>query len=101
MFVETIAAAEAYDRWFRRGWGKYAFDIEAKALLRGGGELAGMRALDAGSGVDGSATGSSVLRIGDWPTGFVSTAVMERETSDYRVRCLNGPAPLKRRCLRR
>ena len=49
-FAADIKAAEAYDRWFDRGWGKYAFRVEAKALLRAAGDLAGLRTLDLGSG---------------------------------------------------
>jgi ubiquinone/menaquinone biosynthesis C-methylase UbiE len=43
-------AAEAYDRWFEEGWGKYAFGIEAKALLSAAGTLDGWRVIDVGSG---------------------------------------------------
>jgi ubiquinone/menaquinone biosynthesis C-methylase UbiE len=49
-FTADIRAAEAYDGWFDRGWGKYAFGIEAKALLGAAGNLAGLRVLDVGSG---------------------------------------------------
>jgi ubiquinone/menaquinone biosynthesis C-methylase UbiE len=49
-FVVDTSCAEAYDRWFDRGWGKYAFGIETKTLLKAAGKIAGARALDVGSG---------------------------------------------------
>jgi ubiquinone/menaquinone biosynthesis C-methylase UbiE len=49
-FVTDPTAAGAYDRWFDRGWGKYSFRIETKALLKAAGPLEGLRVLDVGSG---------------------------------------------------
>jgi SAM-dependent methyltransferase len=49
-FVSDASSASAYDRWFDRGWGKYAFGVESRALLRAAGDLCGLRALDVGSG---------------------------------------------------
>jgi SAM-dependent methyltransferase len=43
-------AALAYDRWFERRWGRYAFRVEAAALLRASGGVGGRKVLDVGCG---------------------------------------------------
>jgi hypothetical protein len=48
-FVTDTTAAEAYDRWFDHGWGKYAFRVETKALLKAASALSGLRVLDVGA----------------------------------------------------
>ena len=49
-FANAIEAAEAYDAWFEKGWGRYAFRVESQALLRVAGTIANLRVLDVGSG---------------------------------------------------
>ena len=66
-FAADLTAAETYDRWFDRGWGKYAFGFETKALLKAAGPIEGLRALDAGSGT-GRFT-AELARRGAFPVG--------------------------------
>lgn len=47
--VESAAAA-AYDAWFERPWGRYAFAVERGAVLSALGPLRGRVVLDAGCG---------------------------------------------------
>lgn len=49
-FAADINAAEAYDRWFDKAWGRYAFGIEARTLLKAVGKLDGLSVLDVGCG---------------------------------------------------
>jgi ubiquinone/menaquinone biosynthesis C-methylase UbiE len=73
-FSADINAAEAYDHWFDLGWGKYAFGVEARALLKVAGVLAGLRALDVGSGT-GRFT-AELARRGALPVGADQDASM-------------------------
>jgi ubiquinone/menaquinone biosynthesis C-methylase UbiE len=49
-FSHGLEGALAYDSWFDAGWGRHAFSVEARALLRAAGPLAGLRVLDVGCG---------------------------------------------------
>lgn len=42
--------ADDYDRWFDEPWGRYAFGVEAAAVLRAAGALDGALVLDGGCG---------------------------------------------------
>lgn len=42
--------AGAYDQWFETRWGRYAFEVEARTVLRALGTVRGGRLLDAGCG---------------------------------------------------
>ena len=42
-----IGDAVDYDAWFDTPWGRHAFSVEAAAVLRAAGTLAGRRVLDA------------------------------------------------------
>lgn len=48
--VDGTGSALAYDRWFERAWGSYAFEVELRALLDAFGPLTGRRLLDVGCG---------------------------------------------------
>jgi SAM-dependent methyltransferase len=49
-FAASLGAAVAYDRWFESRWGRYAFEVEAHALLRAAGHPRGRRYADVGCG---------------------------------------------------
>lgn len=47
----AVESARGYDRWFERGWGRYAWQIERQALLRSINAMAGASvAVDVGCG---------------------------------------------------
>jgi SAM-dependent methyltransferase len=49
-FAANPEAALAYDRWFERPWGRYAFRVESSALMRASGVVEERRVLDVGCG---------------------------------------------------
>ncbi|HLF76024.1 MAG TPA: methyltransferase domain-containing protein [Dehalococcoidia bacterium] len=85
-FAADVKVAEAYDHWFDRGWGKYAFGIETKALLKAAGSIAGLRALDAGSGT-GRFT-AELVRRGAFPVGVDRDGLMLTVAKRRRSRSL-------------
>jgi SAM-dependent methyltransferase len=67
----TEGAAD-YDAWFDKAWGRHAFAVESRALLRGAGAIAGARMLDAGCGpgrfaVAASNAGAEVVGVDPAP----------------------------------
>jgi len=73
-FAADVDAAEAYDRWFDRAWGRYAFGIESTALLKAAGKLDGLRVLDVGCGT-GRFT-AELARKGAFPVGVDRDSAM-------------------------
>jgi SAM-dependent methyltransferase len=49
-FSHGLEGALAYDSWFDAGWGRYAFAVESRAILRVAGRIDGLRVLDVGCG---------------------------------------------------
>ena len=49
-FSQGLKGALAYDAWFDAGWGRHAFGVEARALLRAAGKIDERRVLDVGCG---------------------------------------------------
>jgi ubiquinone/menaquinone biosynthesis C-methylase UbiE len=49
-FSHGLEGALAYDSWFDAAWGRYAFAVESRAILRAAGRIDGLRVLDVGCG---------------------------------------------------
>jgi SAM-dependent methyltransferase len=64
--------AESYDRWFDSAWGRYALEVESRALRRAVGEVRGAAALDVGCGSGRfaevlAAAGAEVVGVDAYP----------------------------------
>lgn len=87
--VGWSTAAADYDQWFDESWGRYAFAVEASAMIRAAGHLAGTRVLDAGCGTgrfSAAISGRGALVVGVDPDADMLTLAAPRLAS----RCGRG-----------
>jgi len=70
----ALGYAREYDAWFDAPWGRYAFDVESRALLKALGPTRGRTVLDAGCG--SGRFSARLLREGATVVGFDSDPAM-------------------------
>jgi SAM-dependent methyltransferase len=80
---ESVRAARDYDAWFETPWGRYAFGVEARAVLRALGDVRGALVLEAGCGT--GRFGETIAGVGASVAGLDLDAAMLRVASE-RVR---------------
>lgn len=79
---EALRSARTYDAWFEATWGRYAFAVESRALLKAIGPVRGSKVLDAGCGT--GRFSEALSRAGATVSGLDRDLAMLRVATDRR-----------------